>query len=206
MHPRGSKAFKTLYFLHWPVFGWGVTKKGATYTWLIQHLADARGETTPRGFLTTLRSAALYEPCPTDLVIDYRGLLHGVAEASDNRVDDLKQDYWWIDYVKEPLSGLETPIERESLLATWRNDGTATIIRRAAVHRGPIPAYLSLREFAGELPREVAELVRTEEDALLATLRLIGVVEFRSNGKINVPDIFRVAFKMKRRGGAPEEN
>jgi hypothetical protein len=85
-------------------------KRGATYSWLVQHLADARGETTPRGFLTALRVAAQYPPERSELAIDYRGIQHGVAEASDNRVDDLKQDYWWIDYIKDPLAGLETPL------------------------------------------------------------------------------------------------
>jgi hypothetical protein len=178
-------------------------KRGATYSWLVQHLADARGETTPRGFLTALRVAAHHRPERAELAIDYRGIQHGVAEASDNRVDDLLQDYWWIDFIKDPLAGLETPLEREQLFDVWKDASTASSIKAAARQRGLAPVYLSLRASMEELPRDLAMRLSSDESALLETLRLIGVAEIRTNGKVNFPDIFRVAFKMKRRGGVP---
>lgn len=178
-------------------------RRGATYSWLTQHLADARGETTPRGFLTALRAAAQHVPPPADTVIDYRGIRSGVAEASENRVDDLQQDYWWIDYVKAPLADLETPLERDRLLQAWQSAKVATSIRDAAKSRGLLPVYLALRQNVDTLPRDVAQRIDTDEAALLETMQLIGVMEIRPNGKVNVPDIFRVAFKMKRRGGVP---
>jgi len=178
-------------------------RRGATYSWLTQHLADARGETTPRGFLTALRAAAHHSPAPTDTAIDYRGIRSGVAEASENRVDDLLQDYWWIDFVKAPLAELETPLERERLLQAWRAGRVAGAIKEAAKKRGLLPVFLALRLNLETLPRDVASRIDSDEAALLETMQLIGVMEIRSNGKINVPDIFRVAFKMKRRGGVP---
>jgi hypothetical protein len=181
----------------------GDRKRGATYSWLILHLADAYGETTPRAFLTALRSAAQIMPLRSDLAIDHRGITHGVSEASDNRVDDLLQDYWWIDYIREPLAGLHTPITKEVLFDAWRVAGTAEQIRRASATRGILPVYLSFRAKIDELPRELAANIATDEDALLMTLRLISVCEIRTNEKVNFPDIFRVAFKMKRRGGIP---
>lgn len=178
-------------------------RRGSTFSWLIQHLADARGETTPRGFLTALRAAAQHEPAPQETAIDYRGIRFGVAEASENRVDDLLQDYWWIDYVKEPLADLETPLDRDRLLQAWQDAGVATAIKEAARERGLLPVFLALRPNVETLPREIASRLDTDEAALLETMQLIGVMEIRSNGKVNVPDIFRVAFKMKRRGGVP---
>lgn len=178
-------------------------KRGATYSWLVQHLADAKGETTPRGFLTALRTAADHEPAPIDQVIDYRGIQQGVAEASDNRVDDLRQDYWWIDHIGDPLAGLETPLERQRLFEAWRAAGTARAINAASETRGLPPVYLALRPRVSELPQDLAAALESDESAILETLKLIGLVEIRSGGKVNVPDIFRVAFKMKRRGGVP---
>jgi hypothetical protein len=178
-------------------------KRGSTYSWLVQHLADARGETTPRGFLTALREAGTYQPSPAETVIDFRGIQHGVAEASDNRVDDLLQDYWWIDYIKSPLAGLETPLEKDVLLNAWRAAGSANLVKRSAKSKGLLPVYLSLRPRADKLPEQFAKVLESDETALLETLRLIGVAEIRPNGKVNIPDIFRVAFKMKRRGGVP---
>jgi hypothetical protein len=181
----------------------GDRKRGATYSWLVQHLADAHGETTPRAFLTALRGAGQIMPIRPDTAIDYRGIIHGVGEASENRVDDLLQDYWWIDYVREPLIGLHTPIVKEALFEAWRSAGTAEQVHELAKSRGLLPVYLSLRSRIDELPREIAANIATDEDAILMSLRLISVCEIRSNGKVNFPDIFRVAFKMKRRGGIP---
>jgi hypothetical protein len=53
-------------------------KRGATYSWLVQHLADARGETTPRGFLTALRATAQFERVSLEHAIDYRGIHTGL--------------------------------------------------------------------------------------------------------------------------------
>lgn len=39
------------------------------------------------------------------------------------------------------------------------------------------------------------------EDALIADLSAIGIIEVRPNDKINVPDIFRLAAGIKRKGG-----
>lgn len=181
----------------------GDRKRGATYSWLIQHLSDAYGETTPRAFLTALRGAAQIMPIRHDTAIDYRGITHGVGEASENRVDDLLQDYWWIDYIREPLAGLHTPITKEALFAAWKSADTAAQIRAVAPVRGLLPVYLALRARIDELPRDLASEIKTEEDALLMSLRLISVCEIRTNQKVNFPDIFRVAFKMKRRGGIP---
>jgi hypothetical protein len=107
-------------------------KRGATYSWLVQHLADARGETTPREFLTALRATAQFERVSLEHAIDYRGIQHGVAEASENRVDDLLQDYWWIDIVKEPLAGPRNALGSGPVipgLAKGSNSGIRKILR-----------------------------------------------------------------------------
>ncbi|MET3761691.1 hypothetical protein [Sphingomonas sp. UYEF23] len=178
-------------------------KRGATYSWLIQHLADASGETTPRGFLTAVRKAAEYETIGSENVIDYKGISNGVAEASVNRVADLEQDYWWIDYIKGPLAGVETPIYRDVLMAIWKDSNTADRLKSASHKMGPLPLFLALRSNIEALPPSLAERLDSDEAALIESLELISVLETRSNGKINFPDIFRVAFKMKRRGGIP---
>lgn len=172
----------------------------------MQHLADARGETTPRGFLTALRATAQFERVSLEHAIDYRGIQHGVAEASENRVDDLLQDYWWIDIVKEPLAGLETPLDRDRLFLAWRKGRTAASVKSSARRRGLLPVFLALRSLTSTLSRELAVELSSDEAAILQSLKLIGVVEIRANGKVNFPDIFRVAFKMKRRGGVPPKH
>ena len=50
-------------------------------------------------------------------------------------------------------------------------------------------------------PIELEQARIDPEAALLEALKNIGVVEERSEDRINMPDIFRVAAKIKRRGG-----
>jgi hypothetical protein len=51
------------------------------------------------------------------------------------------------------------------------------------------------------LPLELATKPDDGEESLLNALRYIGVVEFRTESRINMPDIFRVEAGIKRRGG-----
>jgi len=50
--------------------------------------------------------------------------------------------------------------------------------------------------------------IEDNQDALLRTMTSIAVMEVRANGKINVPDIFRVEAGILRRGGVavPRKN
>lgn len=164
-------------------------KRGRTYTWLYDHLADTFGETSPRSFITAISRAAEFTPPPKETSIDYNGIRAGVQTASKVRVDQLKEDYDWIKTVLDALSGLEVPCDPAQFIGRWRERGTVE----------------QLREEAGRetwrLPLELATKPDEGEEALLNALRYIGVVEFRTESRINMPDIFRVEAGIKRRGG-----
>ena len=49
-------------------------RRGRTYTWLIDHLADAFHETTPRSFLITIQRASSTRNRPSGTVIDHYGI------------------------------------------------------------------------------------------------------------------------------------
>src|SRR5208282_3391342 len=57
-------------------------KRGRTYTWIVDHLADAFGETSPRSFITAIQRAADFRPRPRETVIDHAGIRAGVQDAS----------------------------------------------------------------------------------------------------------------------------
>ena len=57
-------------------------RRGRVYTWLTNHLADARGEVSPRSFLTALKTAAGRRPEPTRTAIDPDGIRAGVVRVS----------------------------------------------------------------------------------------------------------------------------
>jgi hypothetical protein len=173
----------------------GATKKqGRVYTWLPLHLSDARGETSPRTFLTAWREAAVAEPAPTRRALDHRGLHEGVRKASSDRVAELKEDYWWISLALEPLRRQLVPMDRVALKRLWRNKETPKEILKqsSAPDRLPPVRLESAKTFSDNL-----------EDALIKDLEAIGIIEVRPNGKINVPDIFRLEADIGRKGGVP---
>lgn len=166
-------------------------KRGRVYTWLPLHLSDARGETSPRTFLTAWREAALKEPRPAR-ALDYRGIQWGVSKASGDRVSELKEDYPWIERALAPMRGHHVPIEAVELARLWSENQTADAIARSAESESYLP------------PRELSQAMEKKthlEFALIVDLEAIGILELRANGKVNVPDIFRLAAGIKRRGG-----
>ncbi len=164
-------------------------KRGRTYSWLYDHLADTFGETSPRSFFTAVAQAADFLPPPRDSAIDHNGIRAGVQRASKVRVDQLREDYDWIKTVMEALDGLEVPCDPSIFIRRWEERQIVTELRRQA------------GADTSRLPLELASRPDATEEALLTALRYIGVIEFRSENRINMPDIFRVEAGIKRRGG-----
>lgn len=164
-------------------------KRGRTYNWLYDHLADTFGETSPRSFVTALQRAANFRPAPRDSTIDYNGIRAGVQDASRVRVTQLKEDYDWIDKVLSALDGLEVPCDPSAFMRRWAERKTASGLKANA------------EGATSRLPLELATSRGAPEEALLRALANIGVVEFRTESRINMPDIFRVEAGIKRRGG-----
>jgi hypothetical protein len=166
--------------------------RGKTYSWVPLHLADANDETTPRVFLKALREAAYHDPAPLDRAIDHLGIKVGVQKASEARLLELQEDYPWVGLALQPLKGCEVPADPRTFRSLWKKHGTASEIK----------AGQRKRQWLAPLEMETADLLdRDQETALMTTLQEIGVLELRSNGKVNVPDIFRVEAGIKRRGG-----
>ena len=164
-------------------------KRGRVFTWLPLHLSDARGETSPRTFLTAWSEAAKHSPPPAARSVDHHGIIEGVRKASEDRYSELKEDYWWIEPALNPLRDQAVPMEQPNLKEIWKENNTADSILRESPSRGLAP--VQLEDDFGMAP----------EQALLDALVAIGVFEQRSNGKVNIPDIFRVEAGIKRRGG-----
>ncbi|MGO4167882.1 hypothetical protein [Novosphingobium sp. YAF33] len=164
-------------------------RRGKTYSWLPKHLSDTKGRLTPRSFLTALGAAARHERMPTAehaLTID--GIKHGVSEASVLRVDQLKDEYGWIDLALQPLAGQEVPCEFSALFDRWSDADTLALISSQAASIGYLPPFTG--DFRENGMRD-----------LLVSLMDIGVLEIRSDNRVNIPDLFRIAALMLRRGG-----
>ena len=164
-------------------------RRGRTYTWLHGHLADAFEETSPRSFLIALMNAAVRNPPPALTAIDHLGLQDGVRAASETRVDQLREDYDWIKVALAHLEGLEVPCNPELFIRRWRDQGAIKEIEN------------NLKNTKKLGPVELESNPDDKEQALLQALVTIGVIERRAKDRINMPDLFRVQARIKRRGG-----
>ncbi len=168
------------------------TKRGKPYTWLITHLADGKQQISPRSFLTALRVSAEGSDIRDGLAIDYKGIQDGVTEASNARHSELQEDYPWIKSALEPLRGQAVPAPQEDFYEIWR---------RLKVPEGILSEYVDSRA-----PLEIS---RADPEglpqALERSLVQLGVFEDRDDGRVNVPDIFRISAGLKRKGGVPPQ-
>jgi len=170
------------------------SKRGRPFTWIPTHLADGRGEISPRTFLLVMKTAAEFDdPLPQGTAIDFQGIQEGVRKASSARLAELEEDYPWVSMALEPLRGILVPCLASEIAERWITAKTTDGI--TAKYSGTsAPIDLVLANLFGDS--------LTEEPAVLAKLlREIGVFEERGNGKINVPDIFRVKAGILRKGG-----
>jgi hypothetical protein len=174
----------------------GNRKRGLPYTWLISHLADGRNQVSPRTFLRALKYAAENLPAPIDTAIDHLGIHEGVRKASENRIDDLKEDYPWVQLALQGLKGLLVPCLPEEMIGKWKESGDLMGQLRQNVPLPKQPAWLA----EADAPANPLFL------SLLDTMHDIGVIEIRrTTGKVDVPDIFRLKAGIKRKGGITQQ-
>jgi hypothetical protein len=157
-------------------------RKGFPYRWLPTHLADAHGKISPRSFQIAVLTAAQYtqEARPDcEYAIYYKSLYAGVRKASEQRSYEMKEEYPWIYTIMDPLRGLTlVPFDFGEVEAIWLDKAT---LDQDCVRR----ARLSSPESA--------------KDALIQ----LGVIRPMRTGKYDVPDIYRLEFRLGRKGGIP---
>lgn len=172
-------------------------RRGKTYTWLPTHLADAKGKISPRSFLLAIKRAQeASEDKGAEEVLHYDGIKKGVSEASRVRVQELREDYAWIDDVFPPLKGLSVPVAAAELIERWRHKGVIAKVEQPQAHN-----HQDEKNF---LPPHAMENLTEEherEEALIQALIEIGVMNRIPDGRLNIPDLFRVAAGIGRRGG-----
>ncbi len=176
-------------------------RKGKTFTWLPAHLADGFGVVTPRSFLKLLREAAAKSEDAEDRVLTIEGIKEGLRAASRMRVDQIKEEYQWIELALAPLSGLRVPCSESEIVDRWKVWKAADSIESDATEKGylaPSEMPLSIKS-SGPIPSQL------REKGLLDTLLKIGVLQQRVDQRINMPDIFRIGAALIGRGRvAPE--
>lgn len=166
-------------------------RRGVPYVWAVGHLADGRGQTSPRSFLAAIRQAAddstqRYEEYP--LPLHFESIKRGIQKASQNRVREIAEDYPWVQTFLAKLDGLNVPCDMSQILVRWEQ----------AFPDGPSSASSD-----NKLP---AQHVERGWGGIRDDLIRLGVLELKKDGRIDMPDLYRVGFGLGRRGGVKPKN
>ncbi|MBI5592257.1 MAG: hypothetical protein HY881_17465 [Deltaproteobacteria bacterium] len=165
-------------------------KRGFPYTWLVSHLLDGREQVSPRSFCAALRHAAVHDnPDDWPFPLHYKGIQSGVQEASRIRVNEITgEDYPWVELLMKPLyRRISVPCAAEEILGLWHKEGTID----------------NLRNLAGKGDRVKLPPQHLEEgpEGVLQDIAGLGLIQRLQDGRIQMPDVYRIAFGLGRRGG-----
>lgn len=169
------------------------SKRGFTFTWIPTHLSDAKGRLSPRSILLAFRHAAQWtaERHPNHkTALHYEGIQQGVVEASKIRINEIKEDYPWVGPLLEALKGAVVPLKLGELTGRW----TKSCIK-ASLDAAEQKQRLPPRRYSSDLNR------KGDTKALVDDLVELAVLYRTEDGRFNMPDIFRVGFGIKRKGG-----
>ncbi len=179
-------------------------RRGFPYKWLPTHLADAHGEVTPRSFIVALRTAAEHtmdHHAGWGFALHYRSLHAGLQEASAVRVDEIGEHGW----VPEVMAGLKdhllVPFAFDELEARWRCEGTLDSIREQQEAEIAAGRMEKDEQKPWLLPAHLDDGAAGVRD----DLETLGVFRKMRDGRIDVPDVYRLGFGLRRKGGvAPQ--
>jgi hypothetical protein len=150
-------------------------KKGYTYRWIPARLKDAGGRIVPRSFLRLFGYAAREARLANvkgDSLMSPAHLVGALVKTSEDRVRELQEEYEFV-----------------GRLVNLKNK-TMLMERKDVVKLLAAPASTKPDGFG------------KDGEAVFRELSRIGVFETRSNGRIDVPDIYRYGYDIKRSGGA----
>ena len=155
-------------------------RRGRTYTWVPNHLADAAGHVSPRSFLATIRRAAELPEVPGQTApLHWNGIQDGVRKASEYRVIEIREDLPWVSEAMQKLAELVVPCDEGTLLKTWQ--------------KAKLTPPQAIEEKRAATPDDLKET--------LEQLAKVGVLKKLLSDRINIPDVYRVGFGMRRHGG-----
>ena len=164
-------------------------RRGVPYTWIQNHLSDAERRVSVRSFLVALRTAAEYT---ADRHPEHANALHpdgirrGVWEASKMRVGELQEDYPWMERVMRPLAGMSVPCEFAEFAERWRSE---SVLDRLT------------EEIERSEPRLPPRRLDDGPDGVRGDLESLGVFQRLYDGRVNIPNVFRIGYGLGRRGG-----
>lgn len=164
-------------------------RRGFPYTWIPNHLADTEGKVSPRSFLAAMKTAAINteERHPKhEHALHFDSIKLGVQEASKIRVDEFREDYPWVHRMLTALEGMVVPCSFEEIEQRWQERDVFSQLRNDT-------SQDAVKSRLRQIERG-AQGVREELETLSIFQRLL-------DGRVNIPDVFRVGYGLGRRGG-----
>ena len=164
-------------------------RRGFPYTWIPNHLGDAEGRVSPRSFLDALRTAAedtaeRHPEHPHALHFD--SIKRGVRAASEVRVTELREDYPWVHLVLEPLAGMTVPCRFDEIEERWSDKHVLERLTEDVEQNDVKLPPLHIDDGA---------------DGVRQDLQTLGIFMRLPDGRVNIPDVFRVGYGLGRKGG-----
>ena len=162
-----------------------VPNSGVPYSWLVTQLADGRGRTSPRSFLAAIRQAAelSFEQYPAHpFPLHTESIRYGTQNAAVVRIAEIAEDYPWVTEVMPALKGMTVPCEFSEILNQWR--------------KLPVPGLFANNP-AGLPPQHADQ----GWEGVRKDLVHIGIFRNLLDGRVHLPDLFRVGFGLGRFGG-----
>lgn len=159
-------------------------KKGLVFRWLLDHVRDGRGQALPRPLVRLVEEAANSEANASSRV-RWPKLLHPTSlrrvldVVSREHVTQALDEWPWLAAVRERVSGDQVPWDR-------RQQVERLLASEFGKSWGAQPDVL----LPASDPRELVDY-----------LIEIGVFRARSDGRIDVPDLFLAGLGLKRKGG-----
>ena len=169
-------------------------RRGDTYRWVPNHLSNSQGYAAPRSFLLAMRDAAT-RTTSLEAVLDRGGIESGARVASKTRHGELSEDYRWMDTALNAMEHMIVPIPREELIDRWCDRRTLQALRDVAGSANRDRRFIP--------PGDVLETDGEREAyaKLIEQLIRLNIMFRLSDGRINMPDLFRLQANIKRRGG-----
>lgn len=147
------------------------------------------GYPSPRSFVAALRSAGESPIQPNwQYAVHYKALQDGVLKASQIRVKEITQeDYPWVDPLMEPLKNrIVVPCEVDDIFQIWATKKTIENLSSS---------------ISGVDVRLLAPHSKEGAQGVLRDLEDLGVVSRLLDDRVQMPDIYRIAFGLGRKGG-----
>ncbi len=148
---------------------------GVPYDKVFSRLLDSQGRVLPRTFLASIYQAALDTKLlhpDHEYVLHHECIKTSIIKAAEVQIDTMVKGYPWICQIFSKLRGAYVPCSYDEFVRYWRDD------------------------FIIDVQDDSQYLKDICED-----LQYIGVISIRNDGRIDMPELYRIGLNMGRRGG-----